>query len=285
MMIEPADAPDHPPMDAVSAAVRRELERHEGRVAGATGRRFVDLDDAILVHDEGASGPWRTWLGDVRWPTADRAFDMRLVDGLALFATIDRRPSIWVQPQASTPSDLANRLSANGFTAAETAYRMRLREEARGSVAAAAGDRPGLVATVLSGAPAGDDPAVVDAARVMTAAFGVGRGRLVAELEATLAVPGATLVVIRAGGGEAIGAGRSFVLDGAAYLSAIGVRPGWRSRGIGRFVTAVLACAALGAGSRTVHLAVAAGNVAAWRAYAALGFRAIGPPATRFELR
>src|SRR6266516_7867552 len=116
----------HPPAEAASAAVRRELERHEGRVAGATGRRFVDLGDAVLVHDEGASEPWRTWLGDVRWPTAGGAFDRRLIEALALFATIGRRPSVWVQPGASTPADLAGRLLADGFTPAESAYRMRL---------------------------------------------------------------------------------------------------------------------------------------------------------------
>jgi len=104
-------------------------------------------------------------------------------------------------------------------------------------------------------------------------------------VEAVLAVPGATLALVRAPGGEAIGAGRSFALDGAAYLSAIGVRPGCRSRGVGRLVTAALAAAAFEAGSRIVHLGVAVDNVAAWRAYAALGFRAVGPPALRFELR
>jgi len=274
----------HPPAEAASAAVRRELERHEGRVAGATGRRFVDLGDAVLVHDEGASEPWRTWLGDVRWPSSEREFDMRLVDGLTLFARIDRRPSVWVQPAASTPADLAERLVAGGFMAAETAYRMRLGHDARESVAAAL-DRPELDIVVLASAPARGDPVVAEAAQVMAAAFGVARPRLVRELEAGLAVPGATLVVVVAAGEEAVGAGRSFALDGAAYLSAIGVRPGWRSRGIGRLVTAALATAAFGAGSRTVHLGVAVDNIPAWRAYAALGFRALGPPATRLELR
>ncbi|HYU51004.1 MAG TPA: GNAT family N-acetyltransferase [Candidatus Limnocylindria bacterium] len=283
-MTDAGQTAEHPPVEVASPAVRRELERHEGRVAGATGRRFVDLGDAILVHDRRASEPWRTWLGDVRWPAAGRAFDRRLIDALALFATIDRRPSIWVQPGTSGPSNLAERLRAGGFAAGETAYRMGLRSSAARSIAAAARDRPGLAASVVSG-PASGDPAVADAAQVMASAFGVTRTLLAAELEGGLAVPGATMVVVRAAGGEAVGAGRSFVLDGAAYLSAIGVRPGWRSRGIGRFVTAVLAEAGFRAGSRTVHLGVAASNVPAWRAYAALGFRALGPPATRFELR
>jgi ribosomal protein S18 acetylase RimI-like enzyme len=284
-MTEPDRAAAHPPTDAASAADRRELERHEGRVAGMTGRRFVDLEDAILVHDERAAKPWRTWLGDVRWPTDGRAFDRRLVDGLTLFATIDRRPSVWVQPRASTPRDLAERLQANGFNAAETVYRMRLRAEAWQSASAEAPDESGLAATVLSMSPGAADPAVDDAADVMAAAFGVTRAHLASELHAGLAVPGATLVVVRTASGEAVGAGRSFQLDSAAYLSAIGVRPGWRSRGIGRFVTAVLASGAFRAGARIVHLGVAVDNVPAWRAYAALGLRAVGPPATRFEVR
>jgi ribosomal protein S18 acetylase RimI-like enzyme len=273
-----------PPVEAAPAAVRRELERHEGRVAGATGRRFAELGDAILVHDEHVSGAWRTWLGDVRWPRAGPAFERRLVDGLTLFATIDRRPSIWVQPGASTPPDLAGRLQANGFVAAETAYRMRLLGPARASIAAAAQDRPQLAAVVLRRLPASGDPLVAEAARVMSDAFAVTRPRLAAELEAVLAVPGAVLVVVRADG-EAVGAGRSFALDGVAYLSANGVPPEWRGRGIGRFVTALLARAAFEAGCRMVHLGVAIDNVPAWRAYAALGFRAVGPPASRLVLR
>jgi ribosomal protein S18 acetylase RimI-like enzyme len=263
-MSEPAKAATSPPLEAASAAVRRQLERHEALVAGATGRLFVDLGDAVLVHDERAMEPWRTWLGGVRWPTAGRAFETRLQDGLALFATIDRRPSLWVQPQASTPSDLAARLLGNGFTPAETAYRMRLQAAAGPSVAEAARGRPGLIATIVSETSASGKSAVADAARVMAAAFGVDRARLAAELEAGLALPGATLAVVRGASGEAVGAGRSFVLDGAAYLSAIGVRPGWQNQGIGRFVTAVLAAAAFGAGGRAVHLGVAVDNVPAW---------------------
>jgi ribosomal protein S18 acetylase RimI-like enzyme len=282
-VIEPGEPAAHLPVKAASPADRLGLERHEGRVAGATGRRFVDLGDAVLVHDERATEAWRTWLGDVRWPTAGGAFDRRLTDALALFATIGRRPSVWVQPGASTPPDLAGRLLADGFTPAESAYRMRLAVDARVALVAAL-ERPGLDVTVIA-APAIDDIAVADAAQVMAAAFGVGRPRLVREVQAVLAVPGATLALVRAASGEAIGAGRSFALDGAAYLSAIGVRPGWRSRGVGRVVTAALAAAAFEAGSRTVHLGVAVDNVPAWRAYAALGFQAVGPPALRFELR
>jgi ribosomal protein S18 acetylase RimI-like enzyme len=283
-VIEPGESAPHPPVDAASPADRLALERHEGRVAGATGRRFVDLGDAVLVHDERATESWRTWLGDMRWPTADGAFDRRLAESLAFFATIGRRPSIWVQPGGSTPSDLAGRLVADGFTPAETAHRMRLAEEARDALAAAL-ERPGLDVSVIATAPAIGDTVVADAAQVMAAAFGVGRTRLARELDAVLAVPGAMLALVRAASGEAIGVGRSFALDGAAYLSAIGVRPGWRSRGVGRLVTAALAAAAFEAGSRIVHLGVAVDNVPAWRAYAALGFHALGPPGTRFELR
>jgi ribosomal protein S18 acetylase RimI-like enzyme len=271
-------------MDATPAAVRRGLERHEGRVAGATGRRFTDLGDAFLVHDERVSGASHTWLGDVRWPTAGASFERRLLDGLTLFATIDRRPSISVQPGASTPRDLASRLADDGFTASGTAYRMRLRSVGRASIAVAARDRPGVTAIVLSAPPPSGDPSVAEAARVITDAFGMRRPGFAAELGSVLALPGATLVVVRADA-EAVGAGRSFALDDMAYLSAIGVSPDWQGRGIGRLVTAALANAAFEAGSRTVHLAVAGDNVAAWRAYAALGFRAVGPPAARLVLR
>jgi ribosomal protein S18 acetylase RimI-like enzyme len=283
-MTVPGRTAQHLPMDAAPAAIRRGLERHEGRVAGATGRRFTDLGDAFLVHDERVSGAWHTWLGDVRWPIDGESFERRLLDGLTLFATIDRRPSISVQPGASTPPDLTSRLEGNGFTTSGTAYRMRLRSVTRASIAAAARDRTGLAASVLSAPPLPGDPVVTEAARVMTDAFGMRRPILAAELGSVLTRPGATLVVVRAAG-EAVGAGRSFALDGMAYLSAIGVNPEWQGRGIGRFVTAALASAAFEAGSRTVHLAVAVDNIAAWRAYAALGFRAVGPPATRLVLR
>jgi ribosomal protein S18 acetylase RimI-like enzyme len=298
----PGPHADHPPVEDAPASARRELERPEARVAGATGRRLVDLGDAVLVHDEHVSGSWRTWLGDVRWPSNGPAFERRLIDALTLFATIDRRPSIWVQPGSSAPPDLAGRLRANGFAAAETAYRMRLLGPARESLAAAARDRPGLVVGVVQAAPASSvptpgpasgvappapasgDPLVTEAARVMSEAFGVTRPRLATELGAVLAVPGATLVVVRSAG-EPVGAGRSFALDGVAYLSAIGVRPEWRGRGIGRFVTGVLARGAFEAGCRMVHLGVAVDNVPAWKAYAAVGFRALGTPASRLVLR
>ncbi|TMD30944.1 MAG: GNAT family N-acetyltransferase [Chloroflexi bacterium] len=275
-----------PPVEVVSDATRRSLARHEARVAALAGRRFVDLGDAVLVHDEGSTEPWRTWLGDVRWPADTAAFDARLVEAFAMFATMDRRPCIWVEHGTSRPRDLADRLARDGFIAAEFAYRMWLRRaDADGFVEATR--VPSALDVSVHAGGARDDldlAAAADAAAdVLSVAFRVSHAAVAAEVRRGLAVDGGSLVVVRSGR-TVVGAGRSFRLGRTAYLSAIGVGPKWRSRGIGRLVTAILADRTFRQGCSRVHLGVDVGNEPAWRAYAALGFRAVGPPASRFIL-
>jgi ribosomal protein S18 acetylase RimI-like enzyme len=85
--------------------------------------------------------------------------------------------------------------------------------------------------------------------------------------------------------GEPAAVARRTTFDGASYLSAIGTRPAFRGRGLGRLVTAVAASDGVAAGSRWVYLGVFQDNDAAIRLYEGLGFDTVGPPSPDLVLR
>jgi len=75
--------------------------------------------------------------------------------------------------------------------------------------------------------------------------------------------------------GEAAGGGvAEAVVDGTSEVAGIGVRPGFRQRGIGSAMTAFLTVAAHDAGGRTVFLTPA--GVPEQRLYARVGYEAAG---------
>jgi ribosomal protein S18 acetylase RimI-like enzyme len=306
-----------PPVRAASPRERLELSRNEGQVAALAGRRFIELDDAFLVHDPDIEQTWRTWLAGVRWPAEPDRFQRRLAESLTLFATLGRRPCLRVEPGADEPPDLTTRLAADGFRAQEASYRMRVDRGSAADMTVAAQPPDGvavqLIGSLASGSVSGAEPArgskpalrsragpegdlagspgrdpasgaelLEQATAVMAGAFGVAPRR-VDELLTSVAAAGSGVVLVRAGR-VPVAAGRVSLVDGLAYLSAIGVGPGWRRRGLGRLVTAVLADRAFAAGARTVHLNVDAANAGAWRVYAGLGFAAVGSPWIRFVI-
>lgn len=73
-------------------------------------------------------------------------------------------------------------------------------------------------------------------------------------------------------GGEPVAAGQAVIEGERAGLYDIVTAPAWRGRGLGRTLTAQLLSDARAGGARTMYLQVDAGNAAARRIYAALGF-------------
>ena len=280
--------------DVLAPDARRRLAYHEAEVAALAGREIVELDDGFLVVDASGSESWRSWAGGLRWPADAGEFDTRLGELITVFGAHGRRPSIRVDGAADQPADLDRRLHRHGFRPADASLRMWLPRDRFDTVArfAAQAHRRRLaggtdeVAVALIGGPAAADlgpmdPALDDAIAVMAAAFGVAPRRG-AELRAGIAT-GTTIGLVRAGD-VAVAAGRSAFLDGAAYLSAIGVDPMWRRRGFGRIVTAALSVAAIRNGATVVHLNVDPANTNAWKMYVSLGFRAASPAVVRFVL-
>ena len=107
-----------------------------------------------------------------------------------------------------------------------------------------------------------DQPVTVSAADVDTA-----RERIRAGGFAVLARDAVT--------GEAVGGGvAEAVVDGTAEVAGIGVRPGFRKRGIGAAMTSFLTVAVHGAGGRTVFLTPA--GVPEQRMYARVGYQPAG---------
>jgi N-acetylglutamate synthase-like GNAT family acetyltransferase len=97
----------------------------------------------------------------------------------------------------------------------------------------------------------------------------------VARARSTVRSGGLAAVVIDAVSGEAVGSGACLVpYDGITELTSIGVRSGWRRRGIGAVVTATLARAALLAGAEMVYLTPA--HEEGERLYERVGFVNVG---------
>lgn len=260
-----------PPIDAERI---RSLLRHEALVHAIPGRVLLDLGDCLLLHDPIDAEPFWNRLEATRWPADAAAFDRRLVEVIARFATVGRQPHIWVTPSADEPRDLAARLVANGFE-----------DMGRGHLMVAwapALDRDRLV----TAAPAGTGverfgaPTVVAAAVaadviwVLMRAFRVEEERRVgvtAETLASLADPRFTHYLVRQDG-LPVAAARRATFDGISYLSSIGVIPTARGSGVGSYLTTVAMRDAIDAGSEWLHLGVFADNLVAKRLYERLGF-------------
>jgi GNAT superfamily N-acetyltransferase len=252
----------------------RALELHEAR-GHATGRRSVtDLADAILLRDPTEPEPFLNRLSAMRLPTDPDACDRRLAELYALFASLDRRPHVWLSPSFHWPPDLAERLKADGFIDIGGTYAMVLGRNTRGTLAslpaAARLDR-------LSTAGRRRDLVLEDAAHVLIEAFGgdeSARAQVADDLGGTgLGDRDVCLISVD---GAPVAAGRRYTADGMTYLSSIGTRPGWWGRGYGAAVTAILAADGISAGGTIVHLGVECNNERAQRLYGRLGFVILG---------
>ncbi|HVA87484.1 MAG TPA: GNAT family N-acetyltransferase [Candidatus Saccharimonadales bacterium] len=277
------------PWYGIDADALRFLELHEARAHEHPGRRVADLGDAVLLHDPADPEPFLNRLSALRLPDGAAEFDRRLGDLIRLFATIGRRPHLWLGAGFNTPRDLRLRLTAEGFAEAGGTYLMVLPGAARL-----------LRLTKESGAASANGAARVErlgihrgaarvrlldqAADVLIEAFGVGeadRSSLARELDPANDADVCVVLV----GDEAVAAGRRHTADGATYLSSIGTRAGWSGRGYGSILTRALVDDAHAAATGPVHLAVDARNDRARAMYQRIGFVVVGDRATAHVLQ
>ncbi len=277
-----------PPWYGVDGPTMRALEVHETRAhAAAPGREMVDLGDAVAVFDAGDRDPFFNRVAAIRWPDEPVRVERRLDEIADVFAARDRQPYLWLAPGYNTPGDLADRLVERGFADLGGGLSMLLVRDPRD-------DRPRVIpagATVervtATAPPDGGRAAALEAARVITQAFGVTghrRQALEAELLAGLALPEVEVRIVRIDG-EPVAVGRRHAFDGMSYLSAIGVRPDWQGGRLGELVTRSLVDAALADGHELIHLGVHASNGPARAMYRRLGFAVLGGRGADFLLR
>jgi ribosomal protein S18 acetylase RimI-like enzyme len=184
---------------------------------------------------------------------------------------------VWAIPDLSTPRDLTARLAANGFVNQGGGYDMILVREPEGPP-----DMPlprGAVLERWNCPSAEDRPRLALAlARVIGESFHVPESRhssLVAEIALTLQQPSFHAYLLRIDG-EPVATGERYSFDGASYLSSIGTRPAWRSRGFGSLITQALARDSMAGGFDLIYLGVYADNRRAIRLYERLGFATLG---------
>ena len=264
----------------IDAAGARWLARHEARSHALSGREVRELGDGVLLHDPADREPFWNRLAGIAWPSAPGAFDHRLAEVLALFASLDRIPHIWPQPGFDEPADLISRLLDHGFDDLGAGLLMGLDPDAAALEVAA---DPDVTIERLDGAgPQPDDVAetIRGIAAVLAEAFTIERVQADAiEADTRSAMTNAWFhaILVRVGG-EPAATVRRTTFDGASYLSSIGTKPAFRGRGLGGLVTALATRDSLDAGSRLTYLGVFAENDVARRLYERLGFVPIGRP-------
>ena len=272
---------------AVDAEILRSLEIHEARVHAMPGRQIRDLGDAIMLHDPLDPEPFWNRVNAIRWPAEGAAFDRRVAETLALFATLDRIPHIWPRPILNEPADLAQRLVAHGFEDVGGGYIMVLAdaEPAKSAIESL----PAGVIVERCHSLHGDARIRASAgiAAVLTEAFEVEPDRQAAielETQAMFDHPElhACLVWLD---GEPVAAAKRATFDGATYLSSIGTLRAFRGRGLGALATAIVTADAVADGSGWTYLGVWAGSDVAIRMYERLGFVRVGPAAPDLLLR
>jgi ribosomal protein S18 acetylase RimI-like enzyme len=265
----------------IDPAGARWLARHEARCHALSGREVRELGDGVLLHDPTDREPFWNRLAGAAWPSAVDAFDRRLAEVIALFASLDRIPHIWPLPGLDEPADLAERLLAHGFDDLGAGLLMRLDPEAADLDGVAGQDV--AIERLDGAAPRIEEPAetILGIAAVLGEAFTLDvmqPGAIEADTRAAMANPAFHALLVRVDG-EPAATVRRTTFDGASYLSSIGTRPAFRGRGLGRLVTSLAARDSLAAGSRLTYLGVFAENTVARRMYERLGFVPIGRPA------
>ena len=248
------------------------LELHEAR-AHAHGERSVrDLGDSILLTDPTEADPFLNRLSGLRLPDDGDACDRRLAEFYTLFATLGRRPHVWLWPGVDSPPDMRERLAADGFVDLGGTYAMVLAELLAPAVLPE-GTRVDRLATAGARLPF----VVAGAAQVMVEAFGAVAGSTDHVAEDLERAPAPEWdVCLLSVDDEPVAAGRRYSADGMTHLSSIGTRPAWWGRGFGAAVTATLADDGRRAGGTRVHLGVEAANTRAQRLYRRLGFEIVG---------
>jgi ribosomal protein S18 acetylase RimI-like enzyme len=265
----------------VDPAQARWLAWHEAGAHGLIGREVRDLGDAILLYDAADREPFWNRIAGIAWPSAPDAFDRRVAEILALFATLDRIPHAWPSPAFDEPPDLVARLNSHGFRDVGSGLLMALDVEALPAVSRET-EADGRVEIERFHRVAG--PAAMKAARdvgeVLADAFSVEASRRAAIDEETvqlLARDEFHLCLVRVDG-EPAAAARRTTFGGASYLSSIGTKNAFRGRGLGRIATEAVSRDAIADASRITYLGVFTDNAVARRLYEGLGFRVLGGP-------
>ena len=265
----------------------RWLAWHEAVSHGLLGREVRDLGDAVMLYDPNDREPFWNRLAGIAWPEDPAAFDRRLLEVIALFASLERTPHIWPLPGYDEPLDLTERLLSAGFEDSGSGLLMAHDPE-WGATAPTLRDRPDVTVErvhLMAGSAA--DRAAQGIAVVLAEAFRVETYRIRAIVEETLALLGRDVfhaVLVRVDGQPAATARRT-TFAGASYLSSIGTRPAFQGRGLGRVATEVALQDAVEAGSRWTYLGVFDDNLVARRMYESLGFVVLGGPAPDLLLR
>jgi ribosomal protein S18 acetylase RimI-like enzyme len=266
---------------AIEPAGARWLARHEARCHAISGREVRELGDGVLLHDPTDREPFWNRLAGVGWPSAAGAFDHRLAEVIALFASLDRIPHIWPQPGLDEPADLAARLIGHGFADVGSGQLMGL-DPATAALDEVAGPDVSIVRLDGAASPANDDTKVIRGiGAVLAEAFTIEplqADAIEADTRAAMVNPSFHSILARVDGQPAATVRRT-TFDGVSYLSSIGTRPAFRGRGLGRLVTALATQDSIAAGSRLTYLGVFAENDVARRLYSRLGFVPIGQPA------
>ncbi len=263
-------------------AIRR-LELHEAAAHVHGDREMRDLGDAILLHDPRDRDPFLNRISGLRLAPDGPALDRRLMELLALFASLNRRPHFWVRPLPDAPAALAVRLLADGFMDLGGTFMMVLGEgAAAGSADSPMPPMPPILpatARVERLATAGGRRGAVaaGAAGVLLEAFGAEPGtelQIADDLARTTTA--AWDVCLLSVGDVPVAAGRRYTTDGMTFLSSIATRPTWWGRGFGAAISAILSSDGRHAGGHLVHLGVEAQNARAQRLYRRLGFQIVG---------
>jgi ribosomal protein S18 acetylase RimI-like enzyme len=271
----------------IDAAGARWLARHEARCHALSSREVRELGDGVLLYDPADREPFWNRLAGAAWPSAPGAFDHRLAEVLALFASLDRIPHLWPMPGFDEPPDLVQRLLAHGFQDVGAGMLMGLDPEAAALDPVVDAD---VTIERLDGATsqAEDLSATIRGiAAVLAEAFTIEQmvvDAIEADTRAAMDSASFHALLVRVDG-EPAATVRRTTFDGASYLSSIGTRPAFRGRGLGRLVTALAAQESLDAGSGVTYLGVFAENEVAQGLYARLGFVPIGGPGPDLLLR
>ena len=258
----------------------RWLARHEARCNALFGREVRELGDGVLLFDPIDREPFWNRLAGVGWPSSPGAFDHRLAETIALFASLDRIPHIWPAPGFDEPADLVERLLAHGFDDLGAGLLMGLDPDAAALDIAVP---PDVTIERLDGGwppPAAADSTIEGIGDVLAEAFTIEplhAEAIQADTRTAMTSEAFHAILVRIGG-EPAATVRRTTFDGASYLSSIGTRRAFRGRGLGGLVTALASRDAIAAGSRLTYLGVFVENAVARRLYERLGFMTIGGP-------
>jgi len=266
-------------MDAAGA---RWIALHEARCHALTSREVRDLGDGVLLYDSSDREPFWNRIAGMAWPAASGAFDNRLAEVIALFASLDRLPHFWPSPGFDEPPDLTARLLAHGFEDLGAGMLMALDGAVAKLDVGAASDAHLTIERLDGGVAQAADPGPTakGIAAVLAEAFTiepVQADSIEADTKVALGNPYFHAILVRVDG-EPAATVRRTTFDDASYLSSIGTRPQFRGRGLGGLVTSLATQDALDAGSGLTYLGVFADNGVARRLYERLGFVALGEP-------